>query len=70
MFQLIALANRMKPFITARMDERGATAVEYGLIIALIAGIIIVMVGALGQDILGAFDGVENEIDGVNDETP
>ncbi|GAA4806348.1 Flp family type IVb pilin [Nocardioides caeni] len=48
----------------AKSDERGATAVEYGLLVALIAGVIILVVGFLGQDILGAFDGVENEING------
>jgi pilus assembly protein Flp/PilA len=48
----------------AKVDERGATAVEYGLLVALIAGVIIAVVGFLGQDILGAFDGVENGIGG------
>jgi pilus assembly protein Flp/PilA len=38
----------------ARGDE-GATAVEYGLLVALIAAVIIVTVGVLGQQILAAF---------------
>lgn len=35
--------------------ERGATAVEYGLLVALIAGVIIVIVTTLGTQISGAF---------------
>ncbi len=38
-----------------RRDDRGATAVEYGLIVALIAGVIIVTVGLLGTAINGQF---------------
>jgi pilus assembly protein Flp/PilA len=38
-----------------RRDDRGATAVEYGLIVALIAGVIIITVGLLGQAINGKF---------------
>ncbi len=35
--------------------ERGATAVEYGLFVALIAAVIIVGVAALGQGTIGLF---------------
>jgi pilus assembly protein Flp/PilA len=35
--------------------ERGATAVEYGLLVALIAGAIVVAVGLLGQKVNTAF---------------
>jgi pilus assembly protein Flp/PilA len=45
----------------AREDE-GATAVEYGLIVALIAGVIIVAVVTLGGVISGAFSGVSTAI--------
>lgn len=38
-----------------RSDERGATAVEYGLMVALIAAIIIGAVQALGGNVLEAF---------------
>ncbi len=47
-----------------RDDERGATAVEYGLLVALIAAVIILVVGFLGQDVLGAFDDVEDRLGG------
>jgi pilus assembly protein Flp/PilA len=36
--------------------EGGASAVEYALLIALIAAVIVVAVWALGQFVLGAFD--------------
>lgn len=47
-----------------RDEERGATAVEYGLLIALIAGVIIAVVVLLGPDLLEAFNGVEDQIGG------
>lgn len=37
-------------------EEKGATAVEYGLLVALIAAIIVGAVGFLGTDILNAFN--------------
>ena len=37
-------------------QEAGATAVEYGLLIALIAAVIIGVVAALGTSVLGAFN--------------
>ncbi|KIA71987.1 hypothetical protein ANMWB30_31630 [Arthrobacter sp. MWB30] len=36
-------------------EEKGATAVEYGLLVALIAAIIVGTVATLGQDILHGF---------------
>ena len=38
-----------------RRDDRGATAVEYGLIVGLIAAVIIVTVGLLGKKVEGGF---------------
>ena len=43
-------------------DEDGATAVEYGLIIALIAAVIVVVVTALGGKISDAFQKVVDAI--------
>jgi pilus assembly protein Flp/PilA len=40
----------------ARLTERGATAVEYGLMVALIAIVIIVAVALLGTNLSGIFD--------------
>jgi len=39
-------------------DEQGATAVEYGLIVAGIAGLIITIVFALGNKVKNAFNNV------------
>jgi pilus assembly protein Flp/PilA len=43
-------------------DDRGATAVEYGLIVALIAAVIVAIVATLGQQILGAFTSVSKNL--------
>jgi pilus assembly protein Flp/PilA len=43
-------------------DDRGATAVEYGLIVALIAAVIVAIVFTLGQQILAAFTTVSNRL--------
>lgn len=45
--------------------ERGATAVEYGLMVALIAVVIIVAVTALGTQLSGLFDRVTTSITNV-----
>jgi len=42
--------------------ERGATAVEYGLLVALIAAVIVTVVAALGGKINAAFTAVTNAI--------
>jgi pilus assembly protein Flp/PilA len=36
-------------------DEIGATAVEYGLLVALIAGVIVGTVAALGDPVMGLY---------------
>jgi pilus assembly protein Flp/PilA len=41
--------------IMARDDEDGASAVEYGLLVAAIAAVIVIIVFALGGLIKGAF---------------
>jgi pilus assembly protein Flp/PilA len=52
MFQIYALLS----------EESGATAAEYGLILALIAGVIAVTLGTLGNDINAAFTAVSTAI--------
>ena len=46
----------------AKMEERGASAVEYGLLIAGIAALIVVAVFALGPLIRDAFESTCDEI--------
>ncbi|MBB1052920.1 Flp family type IVb pilin [Dietzia sp. B44] len=62
-FTLYALIND-------RLDERkdrGATAVEYGLMVGLIAVVIIVAVTALGGQLNTLFEGVRDSFIGVNE---
>jgi pilus assembly protein Flp/PilA len=47
-----------------RRDDKGATAVEYGIMVALIAVVIIVAVTALGGSLNGMFESVKCQIDG------
>ena len=47
-------------------EEEGATAIEYGLIAALIAVAAITAMGSLGNNLTNTFNGVSNEIGGAN----
>jgi len=56
----------MKTFINKfAKDESGATAIEYGLIAALIAVVIIGAVSLLGENIDSAFGTIATEIGGA-----
>ena len=56
----------MTKFITKfAQDESGATAIEYGLIAALIAVAIIGTVGALGGKVSDTFAKITGEMKGV-----
>jgi pilus assembly protein Flp/PilA len=59
MFEQISVAVRLVPaWIAARLNvksERGATAVEYGLMVALIAAVIIGAVVVLGTNAKQSF---------------
>ena len=46
----------------AAKDERGATAVEYGLLVALIAAVIIATVVILGGEIQNAFQTIVDSL--------
>ncbi len=53
----------MHRFITKfAQDESGATAIEYGLIAALIAVVIITAVTAIGTNLSGKFNNVANSV--------
>jgi pilus assembly protein Flp/PilA len=43
-------------------DDEGATAVEYGMLVALIAAVIVVVVTALGIKINNAFTAINNAL--------
>ena len=53
------MIQKIKNFVK---DEEGATAVEYGLMVALIAAVIVVAVGTLGGTVNSAFEFVNTEI--------
>jgi pilus assembly protein Flp/PilA len=46
----------------AKMDERGASAVEYGLLVAGIAAVIVAVVITLGGQIQAAFQGTSDKL--------
>jgi pilus assembly protein Flp/PilA len=48
----------------AKMDERGASAVEYGLLIAGIAALIVVIVFAFGDNLTGIFEDTCSKVSG------
>ena len=65
MGSLITLARFGVSRFVARLNirsERGATAVEYGLMVALIAAVIIGAVVFLGQSTKDAFDCTANSV--------
>lgn len=47
-----------------RYGERGATAVEYGIMIALIAAVIISVVSAVGSDVRAGFEEIQKGLPG------
>jgi pilus assembly protein Flp/PilA len=63
------MLNYLRTMILAKkaeMDERGASAVEYGLLIAGIAALVVVAVFALGPIVTEAFTDTCTEIDNGN----
>ena len=52
----------MNAFLHMLRDESGATAIEYGLIAALIAVVIITAVTAVGTNLSGTFNTVATSV--------
>lgn len=44
-------------------NESGATAIEYGLIAALIAVIVVAVMGTLNTGLTGAFNGIKGDLE-------
>ena len=59
-----------KFFSRFAQDESGATAIEYGLIAALIAVVIIAGVTALGTNLRDMFNGLSTTVSGTNTAPP
>ena len=51
-------------WVKLHASERGATMVEYGIVVALIAIVSILVVGAVGVDVFGQFEGAQTAFDG------
>jgi len=59
------LQNFFAIMLAGRKDEeKGATAVEYGLMVALIAAAIIITVGLLGDELVALFNEVTTGMQG------
>ena len=56
---MVQLLYALKPLVKS---ERGATMVEYGIIVALIAVVSIAVIATLGLDVLAAFTRAEEEL--------
>ncbi|MBA7715463.1 hypothetical protein ES703_124510 [subsurface metagenome] len=52
------MINLIRWFMASIKREEGATAVEYGLLVALIAAVIVTVVGLLGGQVQAAFQTV------------
>ena len=64
-FMTIMLVNDLKAK-RDEVNERGATAVEYGLMVALIAVVIITAVTTLGTNLSEKFTSVGTSVKGTN----
>ena len=62
MITLETLGERVRE---GRRDETGAAAVEYGLLVALIAAVIVTTVALLGPKIKDAFTAIVNALTGA-----
>jgi pilus assembly protein Flp/PilA len=56
------ISSRVRLGGALRRNDRGATAVEYGLMVALIAIVIIAAVTLLGQNLLAIFNNIAGAI--------
>lgn len=53
----------MSKFVTRFLkDESGATAIEYGLIAALIAAVLVGTIGTIGKSLLGSFQKIDSSL--------
>jgi len=64
------MITRFYLFLTGKVSdlrdrEEGASAVEYGMLVALIAAVVVVSVVALGPKIASAFDAIVNALTGA-----
>ena len=56
----------LNAFRSMLRNDEGATLVEYSLVVALIAGVAIVVIGKLGTSIQSLFSNVQTKVDTAN----
>ena len=56
----------LNPIMQFVRDEEGATALEYGLLAALIAAVIITAVTTLGQVVSNTFNSISNSMNAAS----
>jgi pilus assembly protein Flp/PilA len=59
---MLALYTKLQNRLVEINNEDGATAVEYGIMVALIAAVIIFAVDAVGDKVLAAFETVRDAL--------
>ncbi|MDT9593793.1 Flp family type IVb pilin [Nocardioides zeae] len=62
---MIQFLNLLLGAQKSKSDQRGASAVEYGLLVAGIAALIVAIVFVLGGQIDAAFDTISGELGGA-----
>jgi len=70
--QVLSQVTSFVSYFRARLSsDEGATMVEYGIMVALIAVVSVLVVGALGVDVFNAFDTAQDKIStGSGPKTP
>jgi len=62
---MLTFAKQLQMWFQVHRNDEGATAVEYGLMVALIAGVIIGAVFALGGSLSTLFSDTSNTVSGA-----
>ena len=61
--QVLSQVTSFVRYLRAQMvSEDGATMVEYGIMVALIAVVSVLVIGVLGVDVFSAFDSAQSNI--------
>ena len=66
---MLNFIERLQSLVARRKDERGASAVEYGLLVAAIAALIVIIVFVLGGVVKDSFDDTCDTIKGKGTKT-
>lgn len=56
------LVDYVRTLLALKMDKRAVTAMEYGLIAAMVAVVIIVALSSIGTNLKTTFNSVANEL--------